>query len=208
MRFAFSNLVCGALLAAVLVAGCRGSRSESPPIHLNPNMDQQDRFDPQEPSSFFADGRAMRPPVPGTIARGSLREDDHLYRGKVGDTYATTLPAGVTLDQKLLERGQKRYDIYCAPCHDQSGQGRGIIVERGLTPPPTYHSDRLRTAPLGYVYEVVSNGVRTMPSYAAQIPVHDRWAIVAYVRALQLSRVATLDQIPGDIAASKGWGAK
>ncbi|GMV42723.1 MAG: quinol:cytochrome C oxidoreductase [Myxococcales bacterium] len=199
-------MACVAL--AAIATGCRGQRFEDPPIHLNPNMDQQDRFDPQEPNPFFADKRAMRPQVPGTVARGSLHEDDHLYRGRVGGELVTTLPAGIALDKKLLDRGQQRYNIYCAPCHDQSGEGRGIIVERGLTPPPTYHSDRMRTAPVGYIYEVISNGIRTMPSYASQIPVEDRWAIVAYVRALQVGRVASRDQVPGDIAASKGWGVK
>lgn len=206
-NLANSLLTCAGLVV-LLLGGCRGQRSEDTPIHLNPNMDQQDRFDPQEDNPFFADNRAMRPMVPGTVARGSLHEDDHLYRGRVGGELATTLPAGITLEQKLLQRGQQRFDIFCAPCHDQSGNGRGVIVERGLTPPPTYHSDRLRTAPLGYFFEVMTKGIRTMPSYAAQIPVTDRWAIAAYVRALQLGRVATVDQVPGDIAASKGWGAK
>jgi mono/diheme cytochrome c family protein len=196
--------------AMLLVAGCRGTTSTEPPIHLNPNMDQQHRYDPQEPNAFFADNRAMRPPVDGTVAVGALQEDDHFYRGRVDGKLVETLPPELTLDKALLDRGHERFNIYCAPCHDQAGNGQGIVVKRnaGLTPPPAFHTDRLRTAPLGYFFEVMTNGVRTMPTYRYQIAAKDRWAIAAYVRALQLSRVAGLDQIPGDVAASKGWGAK
>ena len=193
---------------AVLTAGCRGQTSADPPIHLNPNMDDQARYDAQEKNPFFADQRAMRPMVPGTVAWGNLDADDHLYRGRTDGELVTALPDGMTLNRALLERGQERFGIFCTPCHDGAGTGKGIVVQRGMNPPPSYHTDRLRTAPLGYFFEVVSNGVRTMPSYRAQISPEDRWAIAAYVRALQLSRVATLDEVPGDVAAQKGWGAK
>jgi hypothetical protein len=193
--------VAAMLLAAV--AGCRGQTSRKTPIHLNPNMDQQERFDPQEPNPLFEDGRADRPEVPGTVYVGGLREDDALYRGRSGDQFVDALP--VKLDDRLMLRGQERYRIFCVPCHDGAGTGDGMIIRRGMTPPPSLHDPRLRAMPLGQLYDVVANGVRTMPPYAAQIPPEDRWAIVAYVRALQLSGAATLEHVPGDIAASKGW---
>lgn len=193
------------ILALVAASGCQGSVSSSPPIHLNPNMDQQDRYDPQEPSTFFADGRSMRPQVAGTVARGHLNEDDHYFRGKAGETFFATMPAQVTVDAALLARGQARFNIYCLPCHDAAGTGQGIVAKRGMIPPPPFTMDRLIEMPVGQIYDLITNGVRNMPSYGAQIPVADRWAIVAYVRALQLAGHAPLSQVPADVAASKGW---
>jgi mono/diheme cytochrome c family protein len=192
-----------ALVAAAAGGGCRGDLSSEPPIHLNPNMDHQQKYLPQAPSPLFADGRAMRPEVPGTVARGELHEDDHLYRGLVGGKPAETLP--VKLDEALLHRGEQRFNIYCAPCHDGAGTGDGIVVRRGMLPPPKFDDDRLRAMPVGQIFGVITHGVRNMPSYAAQIPVEDRWAIVAYVRALQVSRHARLADVPAEIAAEKGW---
>lgn len=193
------------MIALAALAGCQGSVSSSPPIHLNPNMDQQDRFDPQEPSTFFADGRSMRPEVAGTVARGHLKDDDHYFRGKSGDTFFATMPAQVTVDAALLARGQQRFNIYCLPCHDAAGTGQGIVAKRGMIPPPPFNMDRLIEMPVGQIFDLISNGVRNMPSYGAQIPVADRWAIVAYVRALQLAGHAPLSQVPADVAAAKGW---
>lgn len=183
--------------------GCRGQVSRKPPIHLNPNMDNQERFDPQELNLFFADHRAMRPEVPGTVAVGALQEDSHLFRGEIDGHPADALP--LPLDASLLRRGRERYGIYCTPCHDGSGSGDGIIVRNGMTPPPSFHDPRLRAMTAGQLFQTISRGERNMPPYAAQIPARDRWAIVAYVRALQLSSDATIDQVPQDVADAKGW---
>ncbi len=185
---------------AFMFAGCRGTESENPPIHPNLNMDFQARFDPQEANEFFADRRAMRPPVPGTIARGLLRADARFYNGQTeGGQFVTEVPVPVT--EALLRRGQERYNIYCAVCHGLSGDGRGIVTTGGYgyTPAPTYHDDRLRQVEDGYLYSVIVNGVRTMPSYAAQVEVADRWAIVAYIRALQRSQYGTQADVPAQI---------
>lgn len=192
------------------LAGCQGMVSKNPPIHLNPNMDQQDRLDAQEPAPklddgtvLWKDGRTERPPLDGTVAQGQLEGDDFFDRGMVDGAFATTTPMAV--DGALVDRGHARYDIYCAPCHDRAGTGRGTVALRGLVPPPTFHQDRLRQMPVGQIFDVISHGARTMPSYAPQIPTADRWAIAAYVRALQLSQHATLDQVPADVAAKNGW---
>lgn len=200
MRFSRIAPIAFAILA---LAACRGQRSQDAPIHLNPNMDNQQYVGAQEPSPFFADRRGMRSDVPGTVAVGALKDDDHLYRGLVNGKPATTLP--LPLDAALLRRGRERYDIYCSACHDGAGTGDGIVVRRGMLQPPSFHVDRVAAMPVGELYSVITNGVRNMPSYARQIPPEDRWAIVAYVRALQLSRRATLADVPADVAASKGW---
>jgi hypothetical protein len=158
------------------------------------DMHDQPKYEALEASSFFPDGRASRQLVPGTVARGHLREDVHFYDGKVAGKPAESFPFPVTL--QVLERGQERYDIYCTPCHDKTGSGEGMVVRRGFRRPPSYHIDRLREAPPGYLYDVISNGFGAMQDYAAQIPVSDRWAIVAYIRALQLSQNATLNDVP------------
>jgi mono/diheme cytochrome c family protein len=156
-------------------------------------MNDQAKYKPLAASDFFADGRAARPPVPGTVARGELREDTHLYMGKVNGVLVATFP--FPMDRKALARGRERYDIYCAPCHDRVGNGNGMIVRRGYKQPPSLHVDRLRDAPVGHFYDVITNGLGAMPDYSAQISVADRWKIVAYVRALQLSQRAA----PGDV---------
>lgn len=169
------------LLLSLLAAGCRQEMADQP------------RYDPLEPSAFFPDGRAARPVVAGTVARGQLREDDHLWRGRVAGELAATLPFPVT--RELLERGRDRFNIFCAPCHDQAGTGKGMIVRRGFRPPPSLHDPRLREAPAGHFFDVMTGGFGAMPDYAAQIPVADRWAIVAYVRALQLSQYAPAGEL-------------
>ena len=176
-------LQCGLVLLMLgAAAGCRQ------------DMHDQPKYEPFEASTFFPDGRASRPLVPGTVARGQLREDTHLYEGKVGGKPAETFP--FPIDLKTLERGQQRYNIYCSPCHDRVGNGDGMVVRRGFRRPPSYHIERLRQAPPGYLYDVIANGFGAMQDYAAQIPVRDRWAIVAYVRALQLSQNAALNDVP------------
>ena len=197
--------LCAMLGAVLIVSGCRGSSSQDPPIRVNPNMVQQERYDSQEPNDWFADRRAMRPEVAGTVAATQLAEDDHLHRGLKNGKPAVELPPGLRVERKLLARGQERFNIYCAPCHDRAGTGDGIVVRRGLVPPTSYSDPRLRAMPVGQIFQVMSRGVRNMPAYAAQIPVLDRWAIAAHVRALQLSRAATLKDIPADVRDQRGW---
>lgn len=190
----FSMTALRALTAVFVLgalAGCRGDASDAPPIHINPNMDWQERFDPQEANDFFADGRAMRPPVAGTVARGFLREDTAFHFGRdASGAYVASTPVEVTAE--LMERGRERYEIFCSVCHGSAGDGQGIIMtgNYGYVPAPTYHSEALRAAPDGYYYDVIANGIRSMPGYAQQIPVADRWAITAYIRALQRSQYA------------------
>lgn len=191
------SFLTGLVLVAVLLSGCRDTRSGNPPIHPNLDMDFQQKFGPQEANPFFEDNAAMRAPVPGTVARGNLKDNSALYRGRDADgNYIDRVP--ITVDRQVLERGQERYDIYCTPCHGKTGDGNGIIMrgDYGYTPAPSYHIDRLRQAPDGYLYDAIANGVRTMPAYGQKVPVKDRWAIVAYIRALQRSQNAELDDIP------------
>jgi mono/diheme cytochrome c family protein len=186
MHKRFQFLTAAALFGiAIFATGCRQ------------DMHDQPKYRPLAASSFFPDGRSARPMVEGTVARGYLKNDIPLYFGKAArdsKDFVTELP--VKLDKALLERGQQRFNIFCSPCHGQSGDGEGMVVQRGLKHPPTYHSDRLHKQPVGYFFDVMSNGFGVMPSYASRIPVNDRWAIVAYVRALQYSRAATLDDVP------------
>ena len=182
----------GILLVGLMLSGCRGTISEKPPIHPNTNMDFQPRKEAQELNNFYLDGRSMRQPVDGTVARGLRKADAAYFEGvdENGD-WIETMPVEVT--RAFLYRGQERYDIFCTPCHGQVGDGKGIVTTGGYgyVPAPTYHQDRLREATDGELYSAIYNGVRTMPSYAQQIPVNDRWAIVAYIRALQTSQYVT-----------------
>lgn len=159
-------------------------------------MHDAPRYEPLEASAFFADGRGSRTLVANTVARGTLREDNHLYQGKVGGQLAETFPMPVTLD--VMARGQERYNVFCSPCHGRTGQGNGMVVQRGFRAPPSYHEERLRTAPVGYFFDVMTNGFGAMQDYSAQVPVPDRWAIAAYIRALQFSQRATVDDVPAD----------
>lgn len=193
------------------VAACQGQTFEDPPIHLNQNMDFQKRFEAQEYNGFYSNDRAMRKPVEGTVAQGELAIDDHLHRGMEGDEHVATLPSvdehgqPIELDEAFLERGRDRYEIFCTPCHGASGAGNGMVVQRGMLQPPALYEERLLGMNVGYFYDVITNGVRNMPPYAAQIPVRDRWAIAAYVRVLQRSHHATLEQVPAETAEQKGW---
>jgi mono/diheme cytochrome c family protein len=157
-------------------------------------MQVQPRIEPLAHSDFYADQRGARPLVAGTVARGDLRADTYFYTGYVGKQTGNYLPFPAT--REVLERGRGRYNIFCAPCHSRTGDGNGMIVQRGYRQPPSYHIDRLRTAPLGHFFDVITNGFGAMPDYAAQIPAADRWAIIAYIRALQLSQNAPLSALP------------
>jgi len=161
-------------------------------------MDTQPKYRAQAESRFFADGAAMRMPVPGTVARGQAREDSARFYGLDADGKPVgSVPVPIT--RPLLERGRERFDIFCAPCHSRLGDGRGIMVTRGYIPPPTFHSERLRGIEDGHLFGVITNGVRNMPAYRYQVPVPDRWAIVAYLRALQRSQNATRDDVPPEL---------
>ncbi|MGA9039416.1 MAG: cytochrome c [Terriglobales bacterium] len=172
------------LLVVLVLAGCRQ------------DMHDQPRFKPLAKSDFYTDMRSARPQVEGTVARGQLNADSYFYTGYVGNVPGDYMPFPVAAD--VLERGQQRFNIYCAPCHSRVGDGNGMIVQRGFRAPPSYHTDRLRNAPLGYFFGVITNGYGAMPDYASQIPPRDRWAIVAYIRALQLSQAATMSDVPKD----------
>jgi mono/diheme cytochrome c family protein len=159
------------------------------------DMQVQPRENPLSRNDFYADQRSERPPVDGTIARGQLHEDTYFYTGKLGNSPGDYMPFPVTTE--VLERGRERYNIYCAPCHSRVGDGNGFVSSRGFArKPPSYHIARLQKAPLGYFYDVIANGFGIMPDYAPQIPPRDRWNIVAYIRALQLSQNATTADVP------------
>jgi mono/diheme cytochrome c family protein len=158
------------------------------------DMHDQPKYQPFERSAFFDDQRASRPLLPGTVARGQFVADEGVLSGRRDGALVPEVPLPVTT--KLLERGQERFNIYCAPCHDRTGSGRGLVVERGFWAPQTFHSDRVRNVPDGYFYLIMKNGYGLMSSYAAQVAPEDRWAIVAYIRALQLSQNATLADVP------------
>lgn len=166
----------------MLLAGCRL------------DMHDQPKFKPLRMSDFYADLRSSRAPEPGTIARGELRADTYFYTGMINGNPGDVMPFPVT--KAVLERGRQRFNIYCAPCHSRVGDGNGMIVQRGYRRPPSYHIDRLRNAPLGHFFDVITNGFGAMPDYAAQVPARDRWAIIAYIRALQLSQEAPLGLVP------------
>jgi hypothetical protein len=162
------------------------------------DMQDQPKYKPLGKSRFFADGRDSRPIPRGTVARDELTPDDPMHTGNApGGSFLTTIPVPVNI--ALLDRGQDRFNIYCSPCHGRIGDGDGMVHRRGFWVPANLHTERLRTAPPGYLFQVISNGYGAMPDYNDQIPVHDRWAIVAYIRALQLSRHATVNDIPDNM---------
>jgi hypothetical protein len=166
----------------MLLAGCRLD------MHVQP------KYLPYEPTTFFDDGRSERPVVPGTVARGHLRLDELLYSGRENSAVADKFPFPIT--RADLERGRERYNIYCTPCHDYNGGGHGMIVQRGFPPPPSFHIDRLRVVPAGHFFDVITHGFGSMYSYATRVEPEDRWRIAAYIRALQLSHHATIQDAP------------
>jgi mono/diheme cytochrome c family protein len=188
-------LAVSTLLLLLTTAGCRM------------DMHDQPKYIPLRPSSFFGDGRSERPLVEGTVARGHLNEDEAFYTGKGPDgKFLDPFPFPVTKD--VILRGQQRFTIYCTPCHDPDGNGNGMVPQRGFRHPPSYHQDRLRQVPNGYIFDVITNGFGAMPSYAGSIQPADRWAIVSYVRALQATEMATLSDVPPDARAQLGQGGK
>jgi hypothetical protein len=178
-------LIMGAMLLAV---GC------------TQKMALQPYNRPYTPSDVFPDRSSARPLPEDTVARGHVADDTLLLTGKDSSGQdSTVFPFPITRD--VLNRGRDRYEIYCVPCHGYTGDGDGLVVQRGFNPPPSYNTDRLRQAPVGHFFDVMTNGFGAMPSYAAQVPARDRWAIVAYIRALQLSQHASLDDVPPDARA-------
>jgi mono/diheme cytochrome c family protein len=187
--------LCAVALLALATAGCRQ------------DMHDQPKFIPLRPSTFFDDGRSARPLVEGTVARGHLDDDAAFFTGKGPDGKPLdAFPLPVT--KEVVERGQDRFNIYCAPCHGRLGNGDGMIVRRGFRRPPSYHIDRLRDVPNGYLFDVISKGFGAMSDYAAQIQPADRWAIVAYIRALQLSQNATVNDVPAAALPQLNGGAQ
>ena len=173
----------------LLLAGCRA------------DMQNQPYKRPLAESDFFADKRSARPLVEGTVARGFERADTYLYTGKIGKDDGNFMPFPVTAE--VMQRGQQRFNIYCAPCHGEAGDGQGMIVQRGLKRPPSYHNERLRKAPIGYFFDVMTNGFGAMLDYSQQVKPEDRWAIAAYIRALQLSQSATQADVPAGATVAK-----
>jgi mono/diheme cytochrome c family protein len=178
------------LTAVVPLAGCaRGCTSSRPPIHLNPSMDNQPKVRAQSASAFFFDGASMRQPIPGTVAIGALKEDEAFFTGKSADgQFVAAIP--VAVDDTMVERGRQRYTIYCQPCHDARGDGRGILFQRGNVPTATFHQEKILKYTDGQIFDVITNGQGLMAAYRWPIPPADRWAIVAYVRGLQRDRQA------------------
>ncbi len=170
------------IFSALWLAGCRQD------MHVQP------KYVPEDPSTFFADGRSERPPVEGTVARGQLRTDELLYAGRINGVVADLFPFPITSAE--LSRGRERYNIYCSPCHDYTGSGNGMIVQRGFPSPPSFHLERLRQAPAGHFFDVMTNGLGLMYSYASRVSPQDRWRIAAYIRALQLSQHGSTADVP------------
>jgi mono/diheme cytochrome c family protein len=186
----------GLLLLMLALGGCRGQPSEDPPIHPIPDMRSQPKYRPEAASAFFADGRAMRPPVDGTVAQGELKDDPAFFTGITEQGFV--LKAPVELTEATLKRGQERFDIFCSACHDRAGSGRGMAVQRGFPPPVDLSSERVRAFADGEIFHVMTHGVRNMPAYNVQVPEGDRWAIVAWVRVLQRSQSARLEDVPAE----------
>jgi mono/diheme cytochrome c family protein len=210
-------LVVLSWIPLALITKARVQRSTEPRVHFFQDMDIQPKIKSQAANPLFADGRGMRPQVSGTVARGRLNEDPHFATGKTQrdgeEIWAEGYPAGIEISEAFIRRGQQRFDIFCATCHGLTGEGNGPIAQRvdelqqanevetgqwGWIPPTSLHADSVRERENGHLFNTISNGIRTMPSYGSQIPVEDRWAVIAYVRTLQLSRSASLQDVPAE----------
>lgn len=198
-------LVVMSFIPLAMIYHARSSRSPAPRTSIIPDMDNQPKYRAQAANPLFTDQRAMRPPVAGTVARGMLAADSHLSLGVVGEEWVTDFPPELEIDAPFMARGQERYNVFCAPCHGLDGYGNGMISQRAeqlgegtWIAPLSYHTPTVRERPVGHIYNTITNGIRTMPAYGAQVPIADRWAIVAYVRALQLSQYASLEDVPAE----------
>jgi mono/diheme cytochrome c family protein len=197
-------LILVGLAPLLLMARARLVRSNLPRVQIDYGMGRQPKFKAQTANPLFADNRAMRPPVTGAVARGELRADDAFYRGKADGEWVVRFPVPVT--PQLMRRGQERYDIYCTTCHGMVGYGDGMIAKRAdqlqegtWVAPSSYHTELVRSRPVGHLFNSITHGIRNMPAYGPQIPFEDRWAIVAYVRALQRSQDARIDDVQPDM---------
>ena len=203
------GLVAASWVPLALIARARALRSSKPRVHIFQGMDEQAKYKDQATNALFKDRRSMRPRIPGTVARGALRDDDHYYRGQVQvdgkGQWAPRFPDQVEVTEALVLRGKERFEIACATCHGLGGDGDGPVAVRaekldaaqwGWIPPLSLHSDTVRERTVGFLYNVITNGIRTMPAYGPQVTVADRWAIVAYLRALQFSRRASIEDVP------------
>ena len=202
-------VAAAATVPFAFAAYARESKSPLPRHHIVPDMDFQQKFKAQRENTFFADKRADRPQIEGTIALGELHDDRHFYGGKLGGAFVRTFPAGVSVDETTMARGQQRFGIYCTPCHGQVGEGDGMVAQRAAAlaegtwvPPSNLTEERLRSMPVGEIFNTITNGVRNMPGYGRQIPAEDRWAIILYVRAVQRSRAATVADLSEQERAS------
>jgi mono/diheme cytochrome c family protein len=206
LLFTVVTLVVLSWVPLALIMRARVTTSAKPRIHVVPDMDNQPKYKTQTRNPLFADLRAMRPPVEGAVSRGEVVGDQAVMTGKVGESWVVEIP--VPVDENVLSRGRQRYNIYCSPCHGLAGYGDGMVAKRAdalqegtWTPPSSFHTDLIRQREAGQIFNTISNGIRNMPAYGPQIPVEDRWAVVAYVRALQRSQNATIDDVPEDIRA-------
>jgi mono/diheme cytochrome c family protein len=181
-------------MTVLLLAACRQKMANQP------------RYDPLEPSDFFADGMASRPRIAGTVARGELAGNDFMATGKINGADGDGFPFAVTA--AVMNRGEERFNIYCSQCHGKTGDGNGMVPSRGFRRPPSFHTETLRRATTGHFFDVMTNGFGSMPSYAPQVPVEDRWAIMAYIRALQLAQNGTIDDLPADMRAKLTGGGQ
>lgn len=201
-------LLIAMLIPPAIIASARTTVKKKPRVHLVQDMDNQHRFEMQHVNKLFNDGRAMRPAVPGTVGRGQLDDDAHFIKGLNGDAWATGFPSQIEVNETLVLRGQDRFNIYCTPCHGGAGYGDGMVHQRAMqlltagkngttwVAPKSLHEAAIRAQPIGQIFNTITNGVRTMPAYGDQIPVADRWAIVAYIKALQRSQHATAADLP------------
>ena len=201
--FGLIVVTCAAVVPFALAVKARHSKSDKPRIHIIQDMDSQPKYKAQRENPIFADGRADREALPGTVAVGQLNDDDHFYHGKTGQAWARTFPAQVELSEETMARGKQRFGIYCTPCHGQAGLGDGMVHKRadalaqgGWIQPSNMTQEYLRNMAVGELFNTISNGIRSMPAYGPQIPPEDRWAIIMYVRALQKSQAGTLNDVP------------
>jgi mono/diheme cytochrome c family protein len=207
--YALLIIASASMVPFALTAWARESKMRHTRFHIVPDMDSQQKFKAQRENPFFADKRADRPQVEGTIAVGELHDDDHLYAGKLNGAFARTFPPSIKVDEGTMARGKERFGIYCTPCHGQAGEGDGMVAQRATalaegtwTPPANLTEDRIRYMPVGEIFNTISNGIRNMPGYARQIPAEDRWAIILYLRAVQRARAASAEDLSEQERAS------